>query len=207
VRDRTKIAVACAGLGALAAVALVLGCAGLTLRGGNFTRAGREPRATLVARYVAQNCRDAHGAPAEYPVEIDLVQRPRRGLNLIERRAGSDSLIFENSFVDRGMRVFQLVLRGHSAPSLLQERRVPVAGSGAGELRVADKWSEGSLPDGGFRARLESLSLKCSLAPIGESRDGGAREAGAGGVREASLSDARAEPARVDTGASDVRNE
>lgn len=175
--ERAKIAVACLELAALAAVALVLGCAGLTLRGGNFTRAGHEPRGTLVARYVTRDCRDAHGARAAYRAELDLVRRPRRGLNLVERRAGSDSLVFENSFVDEGMRVFQLVLRGSSAPELLQERRVPVSGSGPGELRIADEWSESSLPDGGFRARLESLSLKCVLAPLGETRDAGASDA------------------------------
>jgi hypothetical protein len=142
-----------------------IACGGVELRGARAVARGDEPGGRVLGMWVPGACRDAGGGPAERPSRVFVVQPASGPALLVEVREGHDSVVVENTFDDRGARVFQLVLRGEDERLFLHDFRLPAVGAAPGRVAVATYWHEVERPGGGFRAYLKAVDVTCELAP------------------------------------------
>ena len=148
-------------------VMLVTSCGGLTLRGGDSVKPGREPPGQKLAVYKPVDCVDASTGPVQKTSTMHIVQDAAGRRMLVETTPGYDSLVVKNVFIDRGEIAWQAVMKSKSGRMMLHDYRVPNDFSGPGRMAVASSWREVKLDGGGFRGYFEQPISTCQLALAG----------------------------------------
>lgn len=144
-----------------------IACAGLTMRGADSVKPGREPPGDKLALYQPSGCQNAGGTPTVRNTTIQLTQLASGNRVLIEKTPGYDTLIVKNVFVDRGEIAFQAVLKSKGGRMMLHDFRLPNDLNGPGRMAVASSWREVSLEGGGFRGYFDAPVMTCQLAVSG----------------------------------------
>jgi hypothetical protein len=142
-------------------------CGGLTMRGAESVKAGREPVGKKLVEYRPTECKDASGTPVARTTSIYLVEDVSGRRLLVELTPGYDSLVVKNAFLDRGEVAFQAVLKSKGGRMMLHDFRLPNDFASAGRMAVAPSWREVKLDGGGFRGYFQQPALTCSLALLG----------------------------------------
>jgi len=150
---------------ALGLCALAAGCGGPQLRGGRSVATGDEPGGQVLGSWVPSDCRDARGGVSGRPTRLFLVQPVSGAPVLVEVRDGYDSVVVENSFAEKQLRIFQLVAETDDGVLYLHDFRVPATGTGSGRMAAAIRWREVERSDGRFQAYPEGPLVTCTLAP------------------------------------------
>lgn len=142
-------------------------CGGLTLRGGDTVKPGREPPGQKLGVYRPMECADAGGGAVERNTTIHVVQDAAGRRLLVEVTPGYDSLVVKNVFLDRGEITWQAVMKSKTGRLMLHDFRVPNDFSGPGRMAIASSWRETKLEGGGFRGYFDKPVTTCALAMMG----------------------------------------
>jgi hypothetical protein len=155
-RIRLSLVIAAAGAAAGA-------CAGLTMRGAESVKPGREPPGQKLAVYRPTDCQAPGGGAATRNSSLFLVQDAAGRRVLVELTPGYDSLVVKNTFLDRGEIAFQAVLKSKTGRMMLHDFRIPNDLSLPGRMAIASTWREVSIPGGGFHGHFDQPVLTCRL--------------------------------------------
>jgi hypothetical protein len=142
-------------------------CGGLTMRGAESVKPGREPVGKKLVEYRPAECKDASGTPANRNTSIYLVEDVAGRRLMVELTPGYDSLVVKNAFLDRGEVAFQAVLKSKTGRMMLHDFRFPNDFGSAGRMAVAQSWREVGLEGGGFRGYFDQPLMTCALALAG----------------------------------------
>ncbi|MFZ5894398.1 MAG: hypothetical protein ACOY0T_25270 [Myxococcota bacterium] len=143
--------------------ALLPACVGAGLRGASAVDPEKEPNSRATAVLHSRDCRDERGGMvANVTYEYVYIERSSGPRLLLERRAGHDSVLVENSYADGSELVFAYVSGDAKQPDVLHEVRLS-RDARNGELRLSRAF-ETHDTNQGFRAKARRVVLRCALA-------------------------------------------
>jgi hypothetical protein len=146
---------------------LALPACGPVVRGGE-TVPTTATLGEVVASYDPVPCQDASGASADWRTRLFVVREPSGDEVLVEARAQYDSLVYQSSFADGDLRVYQVAVRSRGEPPRLHEARIPVSGAEGGSFLVA-ALQQGRGRGDQFRGRAGTVAIRCELTRVSES--------------------------------------
>jgi len=138
-----------------------LSCSSPQLRGGESAPAGLEPAGKPIASFRVGDCRDVSGGKWERSGRVLVLADPEDGELLVAQTPGYDSVVTRNGYLERGERVFQVIVEDAHRKPLLLDYRVPR--SGDGRMAAARWYVESETEEGAPRGRIVRIDYACRL--------------------------------------------
>jgi len=144
-----------------------IGCSSAKMAGGKPVIPGRDPDGTELGAWRTQDCRDRAGAVAIDPgARVRLVRTEERKVFLVDSRAGYDTVVSGNGEQRGSEWIFDVALKAAHGEPRLRQYRLPAKFDGPGRYLLATVFEDEETDDG-FRARVTSPAIECTLARAG----------------------------------------